>query len=157
MLVVHKYHGISEMQSRLAVALVILGFSCAANAGLITLTATPTNVLSGFSLTYNDSGNGLFEFGELASFSGVTFQGTLWETLIQVPAIAGISTAGGTCLLASSRWCFTRSGSADNLGVLPSAWTYSEAETPTNVPEPSTAFLLGAGLIVLALRRRRAS
>lgn len=120
---------------------------------------------SDFSLQYVDSihADGKFEIGE---FPGATFSGMTWtysnygdppltdtyNLIVFVPVNSGTSpfteSIGG-----DNSWGFTQAGSPPGYhGVQDSIWTYSQEVV---VPLPPSVFLLGAGLIGLALARRK--
>jgi len=114
-----------------------------ANAGLIQITATPSTISSNLQVTefiivYDDvSDDGLFQFDELVSFSGVTVFVASFPSLFQsgdglfgIPEISGISEAGG--LAGPGNWRFTNSGGnifslpiGDPWGASNEFWTYS--------------------------------
>jgi hypothetical protein len=128
------------------------------------LTATSINwQVSGFTLTYEGTGpDPKFDIGllVLGSFSGVdcmqpddgnsqTFESRYWFTdLLSVPA--GSSSSPLTDGV-SNVWKFGRAGTPADVIMLPSYWTYEQHA----VPLPPSVFLLGAGLIGLAVARRK--
>lgn len=128
---------------KLIIAALFLISPFTANAGLIQITATPTTINSNFQFTefiivYDDvSGDGLFQFDELVSFSGVTGFAVSFPSLFQsgdgligIPEISGISEAGGQ---GGGNWTFTNSGGnifsslpiGDPWGAAIGFWTYS--------------------------------
>jgi len=149
--------------------LVILSSATPGHATTITyhLEATPypafSSLVSEFSLNWQEdtSGDGLFQLGELVpdSFRGVThFPGTgieaRYTVIVAIPHQSSTSPyTGGD--VSQEDWYFGYPGSND-WGVTPGAWSYSRSVIPDSVvPLPPSAYLLGAGLIWLAVARRR--
>jgi hypothetical protein len=118
------------------------------------LTATPTTVgttnqVSEFSITYNDTGDGLFELGELISWTNMTDSkfNHIFTTIDLVPEQSFTGVTGGT----GSNWAFLFSGASQPLPYPSDYWSYSQSP----VPLPASAILLGSGLLGLALARRQ--
>ena len=144
-------------------AIGILASPLTAAASLIEITATNTNgQFSDFSIVYQDgNADGLLQFGEILEFSGFSqnSSGWVWEEIVGVPDIAGISTASGYSNGNDVYWWVTPSW----LNYRPNAWfgsrwTYSTAGGPGTgvaVPEPGTLGLIGLGLAGAAFARRR--
>lgn len=130
------------------------------------LTATPAgDDWTSFSLVWIDTvGNGLFDGSGLQSFSGPTHiapnPGVFVATSILVvprfdPDLSPY-TNGPATDLTPQLWVFGGSGTgtlaaSTAFGAGAGQWTY----TRTVVPLPSSVFLLGSGLIGLAVARRR--
>jgi hypothetical protein len=141
---------------------VLIGLANQTNAGLITLAATPTEPeLSGFFISFDDTGDGLLQFAEVTSFTGIQFVGKSFPILDQVPTIAGISTISGpippigmcTATLLNA-WCFAGPPAFPPTAFDPGGWTYA-LSSPTPVPTPGPLSLFAGGLIGLGLLRRR--
>lgn len=144
--------------ARWVAAAACAGAASAASAALLQLDATTLapNSFSDFSLTFDDAnGDEIFQFGELASFSGVSvvFLSASLSTLLQVPTIAGISELGGSCQDSDS-WCV--GGGGGILVTSPGNWSYRISPVQA-IPEPGTLALAGLALVATANRRRRSA
>lgn len=130
-----------------------------------TLTATPVvvNDFSGFTIEFADTGNGLLDFGEITSFSGVTDSGTFFGFVTHTVDLVGISVANqprdnGVSTLGAPNWGFSVSddGTWDD-GFGNRRWTYTiELDTPAPIPLPAgLPLLLGGAGVLAALRVRK--
>lgn len=120
-----------------AVVFGVIGLSSSAQAVLLQLDATTNDVdVTSFTITFDDTGDGKFQFSELASFSGMTFESTTFSsTLLQVPNIPDIADCNwANC----NHWRFQISGGTVTLSH--EFWDYSI--TAAAVPGP----IVGAGL-----------
>jgi hypothetical protein len=142
---------------------VFIALAGRANAGPITLTATPTEAdLSGFFIAFEDTGDGLLQFAEVTSFSGVQFVGKTFPVLDQVPTIAGISEFSGPIppigmcsATLGNAWCFAAPPSFPPTAFDPAGWTYALSR-PLPVHTPGAVSLFAGGLLALGwLRQRR--
>ncbi len=154
----------------MATAGLLLGsFSAPASATLYRLEAVSISpaTFSDFSVEFDDSGDGLLQFGEATRFSGITIDGDLFDTLTQVPDWSGVSTLSGSCLVSSpvNTWCFERvlfgdpdARSSEGLTDGGSLWSFTRVPLVNDVPEPSTVALLALAMagLVAAGRRNRA-
>ena len=141
-----------------AVLAVLMLASAHARAELIEITAT-NGRFSSFTILFDDAnGDGLLQFGEILSFSGLEELigfGRSWSDLTGVPNIAGISTQSGHTggLRGFWWWVPTIIGDA-NRGWFAGRWTYTSRPVGS-VPEPGTIALFGLGLVAIGLFRRR--
>jgi hypothetical protein len=143
---------------RKLVAIWLLGVAGQANAGLIVLNATslfPT--LSNFSVTFNDTGDGLLQFQEVTNFSGVGILTIQFPNLLLVPSINGIATCSPHCFNPGF-WAFLNPEFVptlpSNLNVPIRGWAYAMS-SPSSVPEPGTRPLLAGGLFAFVILTRR--
>ena len=140
----------------------------AANADLIRLEAT-SQVTSGlfvysdFDLVFDDTGDGILQLAEIISFSGVTRNDRLYDSIVQVGEVAGLFEFSvdpdRVQIAAMTSWGFAI-GAAIGSGIgEPAApgeiWTYNLTRLTIPVSEPGTLALLTIGLFGIGLARRR--
>ncbi len=135
------------------IVLAALGLETAA-ATPMTLEATrnsmgdPTST-SGFTIQFEDTGDGLLQLTEITSFSGMTYfyYGNLFfDQVLSVPTVANVSSGneGGFWVWGNSQ--------GDSGGSEAYLFNYRRS---SSVPEPGALALLGLGLAGLCLRSRR--
>ena len=144
------------MKTRIIVVLLVLGLfgATGANAAFLQLDATSTDPdHSDFVVVFDDAGDGLLQEQEVTLFSGLNIfsDATLYEVLLGVPTIAGVSTQSGFCPLAD-HWCFLAPDIGLLVGVSQDTFTYAISRS---VAEPGTVGLLIVGLLGLTRRRTR--
>ena len=137
-----------------------------ANATLLELSATslpvnPNITASDFTVTFNDTGDGILQIEEVVSFSGVLFTHNIISGLYQegdgllgVADIAGISSSGLPS--ADQLWIFRNAGGTffpdpigDPFGSATRYWDYSVSA----VPGPATLGLLIVGIAGIGFTR----
>ncbi len=147
---------------KLIIAAFLLISPLVANADLIRVEATslaPASY-SDFTVVFDDTGDGLLQWDEILSFSGVVWFGVFMDYLSSTPDLAGISTFStdptlspglmAFCEAEPLGWCIAQ-GSGVDVRAFTSNWSY----VVTSVPEPGTLALLGIGLAGMGLARRR--
>jgi hypothetical protein len=144
---------------RLALTLLgasLLSFLGTANAITLRLDAvSPTDPDFGFDVLFEDTGDGLLQYEEVVSSSGLLFpDGGFFPRLFGVPNLDGVSTIGGPCVDAGA-WCFLNSEGDLSVSVSTDEFTYSIS--PVAVDEPTMLSLFAIGLGVLLRRSRRRS
>ncbi|MDJ0908599.1 MAG: PEP-CTERM sorting domain-containing protein [Woeseiaceae bacterium] len=143
---------------------VLMLASANAKADLIEITATNDGIglngrFSSFTILFDDAnGDGLLQFDEIVSFSGLEELiglGRSWSELTGIPDIAGISTQSGHGDFLPGYWWWVPTIIGDhNRGWLAARWSYSSRPVGS-VPEPGTLALFGLGLAAIGLLRRR--
>jgi hypothetical protein len=129
------------------------------SAALMEIVATPTIFfpVDNFSLTFDDTGDALFELSELVSFSGITClfcDPTIdFNAIQQVPTIPNISKLSGSSISGGNEWTFLNdAGVIYSVGI--GRLTYVSTDI-AQIPEPATLGLVGLGIAGAALARRR--
>ena len=150
------------------VALLIGSLPVAASAVPIQLEATSQVttgpfVFSDFELIFDDTGDGILQWSEITSFSGVTRNGRLFDSIVQVGEVVGLFEfsvdPSRTQIAATTSWGFAI-GPAVGSGIgEPAApgviWTYNLTPLTVPVPEPDTLLLFILGLAGAITTRRR--
>jgi hypothetical protein len=136
-----------------------IGITAGSSARATTMTLEATSklptIVSDFSITFNDTGNGLLDFSEITSFSGMTDFNihVLWPEVFQLPSISGFVVGNSPISgCAPLEWCFGINTPGESNGV--GLWTYSLSATPLPAALPLFASGLGA-LGLLGWRRKR--
>ena len=132
----------------------LLSFLGTANAITLQLDAvSPTDPDFGFDVLFEDTGDGLLQYEEVISSSGLLFSdGGFFPRLFGVPNLDGVSTIGGPCVDADA-WCFLNAEGDLSVSVTTDEFTYSIS--PVAVDEPTMLSLFAIGLGVLLRRSRR--
>jgi hypothetical protein len=126
-----------------------------ANAVTLRLDAvSATTGLAAFDVVFEDTGDGLLQFEEILSTSGILLGTDLYPALLGVPTIEGISTLGGPCGPSPDEWCFVSFDIGLAVTITTDEFAYSIS--PAAVSEPASLSLLGIALGILAARRRHA-
>jgi hypothetical protein len=105
-----------------------------------------------FDVLFNDSGDGLLQYEEIISTSGILLGTDLYSALLGVPTIDGVSTEGGPCGPFSDRWCFVSFDIGLAVTITTDSFTY--LITSVTVDEPTILSLLALGLAALVLGSR---
>ena len=136
-------------------------FAMSASAALLTLTGTSQfpDIQSDFTIDFDDTNNdGLFEFDELITFSGVTqfLAPRTFDEVIGVANLPGFTTLSGPTSSAFGNWVFRIIADGTTLEFSPSPeWIYAITPTVSDVPLPAAFPIFFAGLASLRLLRRR--
>jgi hypothetical protein len=101
----------------------------------LTLSASSSNPanFSGFTISFNDTGNGILDPGEVTAFSGITAFAQQYSVLAAIPDIPNVASASSSnlCGSGSSAWCFS---SASAVTSTASAALFSYQITNTTPP-----------------------
>ena len=87
-------------------AAVLLGSWGTASAVPLRLDAFNSDGSTAFDVFFEDTGDGLLQYEEITSTSGLLLGTDLYSALLGVPTIEGISTLGGPCGPSPDQWCF---------------------------------------------------
>jgi hypothetical protein len=137
----------------LIAAALLMSLGTASAATLRLDAVSPTDPIFGFDVLFEDTGDGLLQYEEILSSSGLLFpDGGFFPRLFGVPNLDGVSTIGGPCVDADA-WCFLNSEGDLSVSVTTDEFTY--VISSVSVDEPAMVWLLTFGLAVLLLRSRR--
>ena len=129
-----------------------------ANAAMLRLDATSLDPgIDDFDVLFDDTGDGLLQYEEIVSSSGLTFEdGSFWPRLFGVPNLEGVSTIGGPCSDPSEDfwWCFLNAEGDFSVSVTADTWTYAISPVAADEPSPMPLLAIGLGLLLLRSRRR---
>ena len=125
-----------------------------ANAAMLRLDATSLDPgINDFDVLFDDTGDGLLQYEEIISSSGLLFaDGGSFPRLFGVPDLEDVSTIGGPCVDPGS-WCFLNAEGDLSVSITTDTFTY--LISPVSVDEPSMMSLLAVGAWLLLLRTRR--
>ncbi len=142
---------------KLALTLIAAGLlTCLSTGNAATLRLDAVSLDPGvndFDVLFDDTGDGLLQYEEIISSSGLTFEdGSFWPRLFGVPNLEGVSTIGGPCV-EESAWCFLNAEGDFSVSVSDDTFTY--AISPVAADEPLMVPLLVIGLGIALLRSRR--
>lgn len=145
-----------------AAATFAAALACADTAVAATLTATSAVPgIGGFSIGFDDTNaNGLLDIGEITSFSGFVDYSILFDDVVEITGIAGVSVAGvvpGEVSLGSGFWSFRRdlpTGQVGYSGGTAGNWTYKVNLAAVPLPAGFALLLGGLGALAVAARRR---
>jgi hypothetical protein len=128
-----------------------------ANAATLRLDALNADGSAAFDVLYDDTGDGLLQFEEIISTSGLLLGTDLYSALLGVPTIAGVSTEGGPCGPDPDRWCFV--SFEIGLAVTVTTDTFTYLITPVSVDEPPilSLLILALAAVLRGSRMRRAT
>ena len=126
------------------------------NAVIIQATSTVSEI-SDFTVEYTDTnGNGLLDWDEVDSTTGVTTLGGLYPNLVGTPDLTDIAAYGnGGFTWATTNWVFSRIGGIAQLNAAWFTYVVIDDEAPQPVPTPTTLVLLAMGITALGWRRNR--
>jgi hypothetical protein len=134
----------------------LLGSLGTADAATLHLVATGIGPdATGFDVLFDDTGDGLLQYEEITSSSGFTFpDGAAFPSLLGVPNVDDVSTAGGPCD-SPDQWCFVNTDEGFGVSIDTTDFTYVISAVVVDEPEMLSLFTFALGGLLLRLRRRK--
>ena len=140
----------------LCLAAALTAVATASEAATLSATSVNPSFITDFTVSFDDTNaDGLLQFTEITSFSGLKIFGTTYTVITGAPPVTGFVERGGDCDLGCTFWNFAENGLSVPISAPANNWTYTIDGLDATIPLPATLPLLLAGFGALGVAARR--